>query len=52
MFRLNNVEFKIDDTEANAKRIQDLNEMESFVNRLEETDERENTMYLFEHKPF
>ncbi|MBZ9634873.1 hypothetical protein [Clostridium sp. FP1] len=93
MFRLNNVEFEINDTESifyinngnenglsfaldidckaaeydgenvtpsicinyfetDAKSIQDLNGMESFVNSLEESDEREDTMYLFEHEPF
>lgn len=93
MFRLNNVEFEINDTESifyidnknenglsfaldvdckpaeydgenvepsicinyfktNAKSIQDLNEIEVFVNSLEESNEREDTMYLFEHEPF
>lgn len=93
MFRLNNVEFEISDTESifyidnknknglsfgldvdcksaeydgenvepsicinyfetNAKRIEDLNGMEVFVNSLEESNEREDTMYLFEHEPF
>lgn len=93
MFRLNNVEFEINDTESifyidkenesgirfaldidcksaeydgenvkpslcinyfdtNAKGIQGLNGMEVFVNSVEESDQREDTMYLFEHEPF
>lgn len=93
MFRLNNVEFEINDTESifyidnenenglsfaldvdcksaeydgenvrpsicinyfetNAKSIQDLDGMDVFVNSLEESNEREDTMYLFEHEPF
>lgn len=38
--------------ETNAKSIQDLNGIEYFVNSLEESDEREDTMYLFENEPF
>ncbi len=93
MFRLNNVEFEIDDTESifyidnknengirfaldvdcqsaeydgwdlapsicinffntNAKNIHDLIGIEVFVNSLEESDDREDTLYLFEHEPF
>lgn len=93
MFRLNNVEFEINDNESlfyidsqsenglrlaldvdcnpaeydgekvepsicinyfetTAKSIHDLTGMEFFVNSLEESNEREDTIYLFEHEPF
>jgi hypothetical protein len=93
MFRLNNVEFKINDIESifyidnenengirfaldvdckpteydgwnaapsicinffetNAKSVQELIGIKVFVNSLEESNEREDTIYLFEHEPF